>query len=96
LRSLEGKPHRLTGVYKFIVTKGGAVYKTWVLDLNQRVLTQGDGAADVTLRIEDDVMVALGTKKMTAADALSQDKIEIVSGNAELVLALEPFIAELK
>jgi len=33
---------------------------------------------------------------MTAADALSQDKIEIVSGNAELVLALEPFIAELK
>lgn len=91
----EGKPQKLTGSYKFVITKGGATYKTWVLDLTKRVLTQGDGSANVTLQVEDDVMLALGSKKMTATDALSQDKVVILEGQAELVLALEPFIAEL-
>lgn len=96
LKTLEGKPQRLTGVYQFVITKGGATYKTWTLDLKNRVLTRAAGANDVSLKIEDDVMLALGTKQMSAADALSQDKVEILSGNAELVMALEPFIAELK
>lgn len=89
------KQRKVPYVYRFKVLKNGQAYKTWVLDLKNLTLTTGDGNAEVTVIIEDDVLAQIGSKQLLANDAISQGKLD-VEGQVELVLALEPFIADLK
>lgn len=89
------KPRKVPYVYKFQVLKSGSPYKTWVLDLKNLALTAGDGSAEVTIIIENDVLGQIASKQLSASDAIAQGKVD-VEGQVELVLALEPFIAELK
>lgn len=89
------KERKVPYVYKFKVLRNGNAYKTWVLDLKNLTLVAGDGNAEVTVIIEDEVLGQIGSKQLSANDAISQGKVD-VEGQVELVLALEPFIAGLK
>ncbi|EAA08376.4 peroxisomal multifunctional enzyme type 2-like [Anopheles arabiensis] len=95
LESIDPNNRQVQQVYKFRIQQNGTVVKTWVLDLKAVKLTEGDGPAEATLTMEDDIMFALGTGAMPAKEALAQDKLD-VEGQVELIFLLEPFIASLK
>ncbi|XP_052888752.1 uncharacterized protein LOC128297192 [Anopheles moucheti] len=95
LETIDPNNRQVQQIYKFRIQQNGKVVKTWVLDLKAVKLTEGDGAAEATLTMEDDIMFALGTGAMPAKEALAQDKLD-VEGQVELIFLLEPFIASLK
>jgi ubiquinone biosynthesis protein UbiJ len=65
-----------------------------VLDLKEVKVYAADEPAECTLTAEDSVMVELGTGKLTAKDALAQDKLDI-DGDLELAMKLVPFVSSL-
>lgn len=65
-----------------------------VLDLVNVKVYVGDDAAECTLTVEDEVMVALGSGKLTTAEALAQDKLDI-DGDLALATLLAPFVQSL-
>lgn len=78
--------------FKFVVTKGGAPFKTCVIDGQNLKVTKGDGPADVTFKGEEDIVVALLAQKTTVKDAIKAGKI-IIEGDKEIAKKVEPFIA---
>jgi hypothetical protein len=65
-----------------------------VLDLKAVKLYKGDIDAECTVTLDDEVMLDLASGKLSAKDALEQDKVD-VDGNLEIVKELTPFISEL-
>lgn len=65
-----------------------------VLDLVNVKVYVGDDAAECTLTVDDEVMVALGTGKLTTTEALAQDKLDI-DGDLALATKLAPFVQSL-
>lgn len=58
-------------------------------------LIEGDApGVECTLTCDDDVMVAMGTGKLAAREAIAQDKLDI-DGDLALALLLEPFVSSL-
>ncbi|XP_055586112.1 uncharacterized protein LOC129738833 [Uranotaenia lowii] len=95
LEAIDPNNRQVEHSYKFRITQGGKVVKSWIMDLKNVKLTESDGAAEATLTMEDEIMFAIGTGAMAAKDAMAQDKME-VDGQVELIFLLEPFIASLK
>lgn len=55
-------------------------------------VTEGEGAAEVTLILSDADMAGIGNGTLNAKQALNEDKID-VEGDVNLVMLLEPFLA---
>lgn len=68
--------------------------KISVLDLKECKLFKGDLDAECTVTLSDDVMLEIGSGKLSAKEALEQDKVD-VDGNLEIVKELTPYISEL-
>ncbi|XP_052866404.1 non-specific lipid-transfer protein-like 1 [Anopheles cruzii] len=95
METIDPNNRQVQQIYKFHIQQGGKTVKTWVLDLKACKLTEGEGTAEATLTLDDEIMFALGTGAMPAKEALAQDKLD-VEGQVELIFLLEPFIASLK
>lgn len=110
---VDANDRKVQHIYKFKITSGGKVVKTWskflifiiqvknsnnlfslVLDLVNVKVYVGDDAAECTLTVDDEVMVALGSGKLTTAEALAQDKLDI-DGDLALATKLAPFVQSL-
>lgn len=65
-----------------------------VLDLLNVKVYIGDDAAECTITVDDETMVALGEGKMTTVEAVNQGKIQI-DGDMSLALKLGPFVTSL-
>jgi putative sterol carrier protein len=75
-------------VYKYnITTDSGAPLRTWVMNLKDAKLTNGDGAAEVTFTVTESVMIELGSGKLTTADGIAQGKVK-VDGDMSIALML--------
>ncbi|XP_053681798.1 uncharacterized protein LOC128732551 [Sabethes cyaneus] len=95
LESVDPSNRQVEHVYKFKITQGGKVVKSWILDLKNVKLSESDADAEATLIMEDDIMFAIGSGTLPAKEAMAQDKME-VEGQVELIFLLEPFITSLK
>jgi SCP-2 sterol transfer family len=91
-RNIFGRYHIGLG---YLITYAGefVVFQT-VMDLKNVKVYVGDAPAECTLTCEDSVMTALGSGKMTAKDALAQDKLDI-DGQLDLVMLLSPYVSSL-
>jgi alkyl sulfatase BDS1-like metallo-beta-lactamase superfamily hydrolase len=95
LTKVDPAKKKLSGTYKFVITDdGGAVIKTWILDLNDIKLTLGDGSADATLTLSDKAMTEVGSGALSVADAIAQGKLKVV-GNPDAAELLQPFVSSL-
>uniref|UniRef100_A0A1L8DZ90 Putative sterol carrier protein 2 n=1 Tax=Nyssomyia neivai TaxID=330878 RepID=A0A1L8DZ90_9DIPT len=95
IEKIDPANRQVENIYKWNITVGGKVAKTWVLDLKNVKLYVGDSPdVECTITVSDDDMYALGTGGLTAKDALAQDKLD-VDGNIELALKLQPFVSSL-
>lgn len=65
-----------------------------MLDLKAVKVYEGDDTSDVTLKLTDTTMVSICTGVLDSMEALNKNLID-VTGNLELIFALQPFIASL-
>lgn len=96
LTKVDHANRKLTGTFKFVVTDdGGAVLKTWFLDLNSVKLSESDDAAECTLTVSDDVLSSIELQKLTIKDAIAQGKLKVDGAQSERAVLLDLFIASL-
>lgn len=95
LTKVDENDRKLKYVFKFVFTDAtGKVITTWMLDLVNVKVYVGDGKADVTLKMQESIMIGMISGTVDATKAMNEDKIE-VEGNYELVLALKPYLSSL-
>lgn len=93
LAKVDPNDRKVKHIFKIILTDAsGKVQKTWMLDLINVKLYEGDVEAEVTLKMVDKTLIDIISGAITSTKALNDDMIEI-EGNYELVLALKPYIA---
>lgn len=93
LEKIDPNDRKVLHVFKLIITDddGGAL-KTWVLDLVQVKLYEGDDDAEVTLKLKQSTIVDIIEGRLDSTEALNKDMIE-VEGNVELIQLLKPFLS---
>lgn len=85
-------PSLVPYTFKFIVTSGGAVVKTYFLDLvNFTVNNDESATADVTLTLDREQVLELFSQKAEAAELIKAGKA-LVAGNPEILAKLKPFL----
>ncbi|GAB0096511.1 sterol carrier protein-2 [Sergentomyia squamirostris] len=95
LTKIDPANRQVENMYKFNITVGGKVAKTWVLDLKNVKLFEGDSPdVECTVTVSDEDFFAMGSGTLTAKDAMAQDKLD-VDGNIELVFKLAPFVSSI-
>ncbi|XP_055698513.1 sterol carrier protein 2-like [Phlebotomus papatasi] len=95
LTKIDPNNRQVEHVYKFNITVGGKVAKTWVLDLKNVKVFEGDSPdVECSVTVSDEDFFAMGSGTLSTKDALAQDKID-VDGNLELVGKLAPFVSSL-
>lgn len=93
LTKVDPNDRKVKHIFKIILTDAtGKVVKTWILDLVDVKLYEGDIEAEVTLKMVDKTLIDIISGVLNSTKALNEDMIEI-EGNYELVLALKPYIA---
>lgn len=90
----KSKPSTVPHVFKFVVTSGGAVTKTIVVDLVNFTIKQEDGAADVTVTLDEEWIKKIFTLEVDVSEVFKSGKAA-VEGDKELLQKLKPFLAKL-
>lgn len=93
LAKVDPNDRKVKHIFKIILTDAsGKVVVSWILDLVNVKLYEGDIEAEVTLKMVDKTMIDIINGVLSSTKALNDDMIEI-EGNYELVLALKPYIS---
>jgi putative sterol carrier protein len=95
LAKVDPNDRKVKHIFKLILTEGtktGPTKVTWMLDLVNVKLYEGDVEAEITLKMADTTMIDIMTGTLDSTKALNEDMIDI-EGNYELVLALKPYIS---
>lgn len=95
LLKIDPADRKVLHTFKFVITDdGGAILKTWILDLKEVKVYEGTSETEVTLKLSDTTMVAITNGTLDSTKALNDDLID-VEGNLELIYMLKPFISSL-
>ncbi|XP_037913558.1 uncharacterized protein LOC119653109 [Hermetia illucens] len=94
LGKVDPAKRELTNIYKCRITVGGKVVKTWIMDLKNVNLYEGDDSAECTLVCDDQAFADMADKKMEPKQALEKGQLS-VDGEMELAMKLLPYIASI-
>lgn len=92
LDKIDPANRQVTNVYKVKITVGGNVTKSWILDLKNVKLYEGDDSAECTLICDDQAFLDIADKKMEAKEAREKGLLS-VEGEMDLAMKLVPYIA---
>jgi SCP-2 sterol transfer family len=95
LSKIDPNDRKIKHVFKFVLTDGtltGPTKVTWMLDLITVKLYEGNGDADITLKMADKTIIDILGGVLDSTKALNDDLID-VDGNLELITVLKPYIS---
>lgn len=87
LAAIDTSNKDLAHIFKIRITNGGEVVKIMMLDSVNIKFYEGDEEAECTITLEDDLLADIVAKKVSAVEALKEEKIA-AEGNLELLIVL--------
>lgn len=87
LEAIDTSNKDLAHIFKIRITNGGEVVKIMMLDSVNIKFYEGDDEAECTITLEDDLLADIVAKKVSAIEALKEEKIA-ADGNLELLILL--------
>jgi len=91
----KSKPSLVPHVFKFVLTRNGATFATYVFDLKNWVISKNaSAAAEVTLTLSEELLQQLFTNKADATEAINSG-LATVEGDRELLKKLKPFVQKM-
>ena len=89
LKADPAKTKEIDGIFKFDVT--GPQAGVWLVDCKNVAVTEGDGAADVTIVVSDEDLLAIDAEELDALQAFMLGKVQ-VEGDMGLAMKLQQIL----